>query len=59
MERNQKQVSLSGIFVLVWILLNAVVVKQGFIDHADWYALLLVTVPLLLVSIFVFKRRQG
>jgi uncharacterized membrane protein YhdT len=58
MQRNQKQVSISGIFVLGWVLLNAVVVKQGFVVHPGWYALLAVTLPLLLVSIIIFKRKQ-
>ena len=58
MQRNQKQVSAGGIFVLCCILLNTVVVTQGFVVNPGWYALTAVTLPLLLVSLFIFKREQ-
>lgn len=59
MQRNQKQVSASGIFIVYLVLLNVVVMKQGFVAHSDWYTLLFVTLPLLLVSIITFKQKPS
>jgi hypothetical protein len=58
MQQAQKRVSASGSIVLCSVLLNGWVVKQGFLAGSNWYALLLFTLPLLLVSIIAFKRKQ-
>lgn len=58
MQQNQKTVSAGGPLVLCAILLNAVVMKQGFVSHPGWYALSVLTLPFLLVSVILYKRRQ-
>lgn len=44
--------------MLCAVLLNAVVMKQGFVSHPGWYALSVLTLPFLLVSVIMYKRRQ-
>ena len=57
MQQNKKKFSAGGSLVLITTLLNAVVLTQGYISHPDWYAQLLLTLPLMLVSVLLFKRR--
>jgi hypothetical protein len=59
MYRNQKRISVSGVIVLLLSLLNAVVLKQAFVAHSHWYWLLAITLPLLLISLLFFNKRQG
>ena len=37
---------------LLLIVLNAIVLEQGFISDEKWYWLLLITIPLLLIALF-------
>ena len=57
MHRNQSEVSAVGIVVLFVALLNVIIIRQGFVANAEWYQLLYVTVPLLLLLLLVFRRR--
>lgn len=57
MQQNEKEASVSGIFVLATVLFNAIVLKQGFITNSTWYAMLPFTLLMLLASIFYFKRK--
>jgi membrane protein implicated in regulation of membrane protease activity len=58
MQQNKNEAIGAGVFLLTSIVLNAVVLKQGYISDAAWYAMLLFTLPLLGASIVVFRRRQ-
>lgn len=51
MIRNQKKVSVSGIIILILILFNAIVVRNGYTINENWYWILTVSVPLLLIAI--------
>lgn len=57
MHRNQQKISAGGMWVLLLVLLNAIVLQQGFIAGNDWYKIAYATLPLLLVAIIVFKRK--
>ncbi len=57
MQRNQNKVSAGGVIVLLFVLLNAIVLEQGFVSHPKWYKLAYVTLPLLLISIIMFRRK--
>jgi uncharacterized membrane protein YhdT len=57
MRRNQKKV-LTGGLVLVFVLLNAVVLRQGFATNPAWYKAAYVTVPLLVVAIFISRTKR-
>jgi hypothetical protein len=42
----------------VLVLINALIVRKGYTDHADWYFLLLVTLPLMLFINYRNKKEQ-
>jgi hypothetical protein len=51
MERNQKQVSDSGILIIMVVLANAIVLEKSLVYGNRFYWLLLITVPLLMLSL--------
>lgn len=55
MKKDLKQ-STSKMIVLVMLLANAIVLKNGFVTNAKWYWALFLTVPLL---ILVLHRKTG
>lgn len=57
MRRNQ-EISTGGVVILFLVLLNVVVLEQGFISHPQWYNLVYFTFPLLLVSVFFYLRKR-
>lgn len=57
MQESQKKISAGGSLILCIVILNVVIVKHAFVSQADWYALLVLTVPALLASILILKRR--
>lgn len=59
MQQKEKEFSFAGSFVLCALLLNAIVLKEGLVTHSDRYALLALTIPLLAVSIIVFKSKRS
>lgn len=56
MQRNQKKVSVGGTVVLMLVILNALVLEQGLVSKVTGYMPLLLTVPLLLLSIFLRNK---
>lgn len=56
MQRNRSTVSAGGIVVLFVVLLNAIVIRQGFVIHPEWYRFLFLTLPLL--TFLVFRRKM-
>ena len=56
MQRDRQTVSVSGRIVLLLVLFNAVVAEHGLVLNGAWYKLLYVTLPLLLLSILVFRK---
>lgn len=55
--RSQKKISVGGSIVMVFLLLNAIVLEYSLVSDKSWYELLIVTVPLLLISIFAYRRK--
>lgn len=58
MQPIQEKNAASGNLLLLTVLLNAVVLKQGYLSDADWYLLLALTIPALLASILYYKRKR-
>ena len=58
MQRNQSTVSAGGMIVLVLCLLNVIVLEQAFVSSAQWYKLAWITLPLLLLSVILYRRRK-
>lgn len=50
-QKNKK-----GIVTLLLVVTNAIVLEQGFVSNRNWYWLLVLTAPLLLISIFLRGR---
>lgn len=58
MPDKTKKVSASGTMVLLLIFLNTVVVKVAFIRNSKWYLALFVTVPLLLITLYITRQKK-
>jgi len=54
MYRNQQPVS-AGIVIAILVLLSAIALEQGLVADAQWYVLLWITIPLLVV--FAIKNK--
>jgi len=55
---HQKPVSVSGIVIVLFVLLNIAVLKEAYISNVKWYWALLVTLPLLLLAIFNARQKK-
>ena len=51
MEQHQKQVPASGLIILILVLGSAIALKEGFTSGGNWYWVLILTLPLLLLAI--------
>lgn len=49
--QQQKSGRIGNIMILLFVLINAIAIEQGFVANQNWYLLLIVTVPLLVLSI--------
>jgi hypothetical protein len=56
MQRNPKKVSIGGTVVLMLVMLNAFVLEQGLVSKVTGYMPLLLTIPLLVLSLFWHNR---
>lgn len=48
----QKKESVDQNIVLIFVLLNAIILETALVNNEQWYWLLLITLPLLLLAIF-------
>jgi glutamate synthase domain-containing protein 2 len=55
--RNKKSVSVGGTIILLIVLINLVVITQGYTGNGSWYYALIITLPLLVLGLA--NRRQG
>ena len=55
MQRNQKQVSDSGMLIVLMAIINAIVLEKGLVSNPGFYWLLLLTCPLFFITLL--KRR--
>jgi hypothetical protein len=58
MHGNQEKISAGGVMVLMLVIVNVLILKQGFIADPWWYKLGAVSLPLLLVCLIMFYRKQ-
>ena len=59
MQGNPQQVSLGGASVSFLFLLNAIILKQGFIANGKWYWLLSITLPLMIAAIIASYKKAS
>jgi len=57
MQRKQLPVSKAGMLTLWIVLLNAIVLRQGLTTNPDWYKLVAVTLPLLLLCLLYLRGK--
>ncbi len=58
MQADKENTSFKGLMVLTLIFINAIVVKVAFLSGENWYWLLVVTLPLLLMSVYTKRKRK-
>jgi hypothetical protein len=58
MQRKQERVSAGISFVVILILASAIALEQGMTDSPKWYYLLWITVPLLAIYAWFFRRNN-
>jgi hypothetical protein len=58
MHRNRKEVSVGGVAILFLVLLNAVVLQQGWAANLTWYKAAYITLPLLGIAIFMYRTNR-
>lgn len=51
MIRIRKSDPASGIIILFFALVNAIAIREGYIGDGNWYLVLILTLPLLLLAI--------
>jgi len=49
MTENPKKVTGKGVYILLSVLLNGIIIKQAFIHDAAWYQLLFISLPLMVI----------
>jgi hypothetical protein len=59
MSHNREQVPVKGTLVVLFVLINAVILRSGFVVHNKWYWLLALTVPLLLRVVILWRREKS
>jgi hypothetical protein len=58
MHKNQEEILTGGPIALLLVLLTAIALKSAFISDNSWYAVLLFTVPLLLIF-FIMRKKEN
>ncbi|HUP13005.1 MAG TPA: hypothetical protein VM187_12350 [Niastella sp.] len=56
MHRKQKDVSAGMSFAVMLILLTAIALEQGLIESPKWYYVLWVTIPMLAIYAWLFRK---
>jgi hypothetical protein len=59
MQGNPQQVSLGGASIRFLFLLNAIILKQGFIASEKWYWLLSITLPLMIAAVIASYKKAS
>lgn len=58
MPGKEVNVSAAGTALLLFVLLNAAVLKFAFLNSPKWYWGLVVTMPMLLVSVYDYVKNR-
>jgi hypothetical protein len=56
--RNQNSISVSRTIILIIVILNVVVIKDGYTGDGSWYNALFLTVPLLVLGIVSIRQKK-
>jgi predicted membrane protein len=58
MLHKEQNNSVGDIIMLLLVFLNAFILKIAFIQNEKWYPALIITFPLLLITIYLNKKRE-
>ncbi|HEY0355828.1 MAG TPA: hypothetical protein VGC29_06475 [Flavisolibacter sp.] len=58
MHRNQHRISAGDSIILLLVILNILIIRQGFLSHSLWYKLLLLSLPMLMFSLIFFRKNR-
>lgn len=58
MQWKQQKFATGGYTLLLLVMTNIIILKEGFIAHQSWYWLLIATLPLLVFSIITFDENN-
>lgn len=58
MSPNQKNNSEAGAFVVLLVFINAIILQENLVSSGQLYLLLWFTIPLLLITVFRFRREM-
>jgi glutamate synthase domain-containing protein 2 len=58
MTGKQNPTSASGLIILILVLLSAIAMETGYMSNKNWYWVLLVTLPLLLLAILNIRQKK-
>jgi glutamate synthase domain-containing protein 2 len=56
--RNQKSMPVSGIIVLLIVIVNIIILRQGYTGNHLWYLALILTLPLLILAISNSRQKK-
>lgn len=56
MDLHNGKIGLTGLIVLIAVIINAIVLRNGFIISAEWYWGLCFTIPVLAMALFDLKN---
>ena len=59
MSRNKKTFAARKIIILLLVLINIIAIKEGYTGNEKWYWALILTLPLLLLSIADARRKKN
>ncbi|MEO5946426.1 MAG: hypothetical protein ABIP79_06380 [Chitinophagaceae bacterium] len=57
MLRSQKNSTISGALMALLVFINVIILKESIVTVKELYWLLWLTIPLLLITIFRFRRK--
>ena len=59
MERSHQKISAGGPLVFFLLLLNTIVLREGFLASVKWYWVLTFTLPMLVTAIITSSRKPS
>jgi len=58
MPRNQEKISAGGMIVTLLVVLSAIALERGLVSHPKWYKVAWITIPLLIISIVLHRKKM-
>ncbi|MEO7264593.1 MAG: hypothetical protein ABIW38_06750 [Ferruginibacter sp.] len=59
MSQKEKEVTLNGSILLTFLLLNVIVLRHAFLNNQNWYWVLLILLPCLLIALSYTRQKKN